>query len=312
MPHSIAAPGNRPPSFSSILTPSMTHPRRAAVAPLAAAITATMVGHTSAAPVAAPLEHVLVTVPIHRKAAETTLPVTVMTADELRRQAGTNIGSVLSKQPGIANSSFGPGVGQPVVRGQSGPRVKVLQNGMVSGDVSVTSADHAITVEPLLADSVEVLRGPATLLYGGGAIGGVVNVIDGRIPSRVPSEPVSGAVEYRHDTGSDGDSGVFRLDGGSETLAWHLSGVSREWNNVEIPGLAFDRSAVEDLEESSDGYIANTAGRNLTVTGGLSWLFERGFVGVAVSDTESRYGIPRGGACGCARGRGGAWGRRRA
>ena len=143
-----------------------------------------------------PMEHVLVSVPLHKTTAETALPVTVLTADELNRAASSSIGDTLSNTPGLANASFGPGVGQPVIRGQQGSRVTVLQNGTGSADASNLSADHAVAVEAMLADSIEILRGPATLLYGGGAIGGVVNVIDSRIPTSV-EEGFSGGGEVR-------------------------------------------------------------------------------------------------------------------
>ncbi|MFT5483024.1 MAG: iron complex outermembrane receptor protein, partial [Halieaceae bacterium] len=189
----------------------------------------------NAVPANPPMEHVLVSVPLHKKVAKTALPVTVLSDEELRRAAGATIGDTLSNSPGLANASFGPGVGQPVIRGQSGPRVTVLQNGTNSADASNVSADHAASVEPLLADSVEVLRGPATLLYGGGAIGGVVNVLDNRIPIAAP-ERLQGGAEYRHNTASSGDTAVGRLEGGNGTFAFHLDGLRRVWGNLEIPG----------------------------------------------------------------------------
>ncbi|MGB1141307.1 MAG: TonB-dependent receptor plug domain-containing protein, partial [Halioglobus sp.] len=233
-----------------------------------------------------PLEHVLVSVPIHKKQAETALPITVLTGDELRRQAATSIGETLGNLPGLANSSFGPGVGRPVIRGQQGPRAITLQNGTLSADVSSLSPDHAVAVEPLLADSIEVLRGPSTLLYGGGAIGGVVNVVDGRIP-RTAIDGVDGAIEYRYDDASDMDSGVFRLDAGNGTMAFHLSGTTRETDDLDIPGKAIDESAVEAQEElldghgeeeheeeeieNTDGFIANTDSDTDVLTGGFSF-----------------------------------------
>jgi iron complex outermembrane receptor protein len=257
-----------------------------------------------------PLEHVLVSVPIHKKQAETALPVTVLAGDELQRQAAASIGETLGDKPGIANSSFGPGVGRPVIRGQQGPRAITLQNGTLSADVSSLSPDHAVAVEPLLADSIEVLRGPSTLLYGGGAIGGVVNVVDGRIP-RAALDGVDGAVEYRYDDASGMDSGVFRIDAGNGTLAVHLSGATRETDDLDIPGKAIDEGAVEEQEEllgghgdqeheeeeleNTDGYIANTDSDTDALTGGFSFHFgDRGFAGFSVSHLETQYGIPPG------------------
>ncbi|MEH6583251.1 MAG: TonB-dependent receptor [Halioglobus sp.] len=243
------------------------------------------------------MEHVLVSVPLHKKTAETALPVTVLLGEDLRRAASSTIGETLSNSPGLANASFGPGVGQPVIRGQQGARVTVLQNGTSSADASNLSADHAVAVEAMLADSIEVLRGPATLLYGGGAIGGVVNVVDNRIPTTL-EEGVSGGVEYRHDTASNMDTVVVRADLGSGAFAFHLDGLYRDWDDLEIPGPAAredEHGDGHDVEhETTDGYIANTDGLTRNATLGGSYHFEEGFLGLAVSRLENTYGIPGG------------------
>ncbi|MCB1843190.1 MAG: TonB-dependent receptor plug domain-containing protein, partial [Halioglobus sp.] len=267
------------------------------------------IGSTTASEL--PLEHVLVSVPLHKKQAETALPVTVLNREELLRRGAPSIGETLGDKPGIANASFGPGVGRPVIRGQQGPRAITLQNGTASADVSSLSPDHSVTVEPLLANSIEVLRGPSTLLYGGGAIGGVVNVIDNRIP-RAPIDGIEGALEYRYDDAPGLDSGVFRLEGGNGSAAFHLSGTTRETGNLEIPGLAIDEAALEaqeellgghdeehgeeeDAVENSDGFIANSDSELDVITAGVSYhLGEEGFAGFSVSHLESQYGIPPG------------------
>jgi iron complex outermembrane receptor protein len=274
---------------------------------------AVAVGAARAAAQQLPMEHVLVSVPIHKKTAETALPVTVLSGEALQRQAAATIGETLGSRPGIASASFGPGVGRPVIRGQQGPRALTLQNGTLSADVSSLSPDHGVTVEPLLADSIEVLRGPATLLYGGGAIGGVVNVVDDRIP-RAPIEGLTGGIEYRYDEATGMDSGVFRLEGGGRALTFYLSGSTRETDDLQIPGRAIDEAALEKQEalqgghgykedgghaeeepENTDGYIANTNSDTETITAGGSYHFgERGFVGLAVSHLETEYGIPPG------------------
>lgn len=250
------------------------------------------------------LEHVLVSVPLHKQTSKTALPITVLTGDELRSAATSTIGDTLSNKPGLANASFGPAVGQPVIRGQQGPRVSVMQNSIKSADASNVSADHAVSIEPLLADSIEVLRGPATLLYGGGAIGGVVNVIDSRIPT-VQREEISGGVEYRHDSASDLDVTVFRLDSGEGDFAFHVDGLYRDWNNMNIPGDAIDEVALDSLHTDNDqeeqardnthGYVANTGGRTKNLTVGGSYFFENGLFGVSVSRLENQYGIPSAG-----------------
>jgi iron complex outermembrane receptor protein len=235
------------------------------------------------------MEHVLVSVPLHKQEAETALPVTVLSGDELRRLASTTIGDTLNGSPGLANASFGPGVGRPVIRGQQGARVLVLQNSTSSGDVSGLSADHSVSVEPMLAESIEVLRGPSTLLYGGGAIGGVINVIDNRIPNKVPEE-TSGGIEYRYVSASELNGGVFKLDGGAGNWAYHLDGLYRDWDNLKIPGRAINERDVE----STDGEIANTGGETSSFSGGTSYHFNDGYVGLAVSQLDNKYGIPPG------------------
>ncbi len=242
-----------------------------------------------AEPSSPPMEHVLVSVPLHKKAAETALPVTVLSGDALRRAASSTIGDTLGNSPGLANASFGPGVGQPVIRGQQGARVTVLQNGTSSGDASNLSADHAVSVEAILADSIEVLRGPATLLYGGGAIGGVVNILDNRIPTRL-GEEVQGGAEYRYDSASDMDTVVARLDIPTGSIAWHVDALYRDWANLEIPGSAVK----DDAEEGGQGEIHNTDGRTKSMTLGGSYHFDDGFYGMAVNRLENEYGIPSG------------------
>ncbi|MCB1675915.1 MAG: TonB-dependent receptor [Halioglobus sp.] len=247
---------------------------------------------------ALPMEHVLVSVPLHRQTAETALPVTVFSGDTLRRAAAATIGDTLAATPGLANASFGPGVGQPVVRGQQGPRVSVLQNGTASADASALSADHAVSVEPLLADSIEVLRGPATLLYGGGAIGGVVNVIDNRIPTAA-ERGLHGGAEYRYDGAADTDNVVFRAEGGNGRTALHLDGLYRDWNDLRIAdGAAVHAAdAAEQPGAQAPGlrdHLDNTDGRTRSITLGGSYHFERGFAGLAVNRLDNEYGIPAG------------------
>lgn len=242
------------------------------------------------------IEHVLVSVPIHKKTAETALPVTVLSGDQLKREAAATIGDTLANTPGLANASFGPAVGQPVIRGQQGARVTVLQNGTSSADVANTSADHAIAVEPLLADSIEILRGPATLLYGGGAIGGVVNVLDNRIPTTAVNS-TSGGLEYRRDSASDHNNLSGRIETGNGDYALHASGVYRRWNDLEIPGSAtnLDNSNDPDAaEETTYGHVANTDGETSSLNLGGARHFDKGFVGLAVSHLENEYGIPPG------------------
>lgn len=246
------------------------------------------------------LEHVLVSMPAHKKEAKTALPIYRLDGDELQRAAAQNLGDTLAGQPGVNSASFGPAVGQPVIRGHMGPRVQVLQNSLPTLDVSSNSADHAVSVEPLLADSIEVLRGPASLLYGGGAIGGVVNIIDGAIPSR-HVEGIEAAAEVRHSSVSDGRTAVSRLDAGSGQWTIHLDALYRDWGSPDIPGLAVNtRTAdAEELEESSRGVLANADGRSRQHALGTAYHFsdggeDRGYIGLSFRELTSNYGIPAG------------------
>ncbi len=234
------------------------------------------------------IEHVLVTVPMHRISAETALPVTLLTGDELRNSLASTLGETLASSPGLASASFGPSVGQPVIRGQQGARVTVLQNSTGSADASNISADHSVSVEPILAESIEVLRGPSTLLYGGGAIGGVVNVIDNRVPVAVP-EKLTGGLELRHGSVNDEMTAVVKVSGGMGNTAFHFDALDRQSNNLEIPGRA-----AHEAEETTDGYIANTDSETRAYTFGVSRIFDRGFIGLAINRLDNEYGIPSG------------------
>lgn len=240
---------------------------------------------------------------VHVRNAETALPITIMDGDEIRDEARLSLGDSLSRQPGINNASFGPAVGQPVIRGQQGRRVMNLTNGMPNTDASGNSADHANTVEPMLATGVEILRGPSTLLYGGGAIGGVINILDSRFNDEVPSAP-SFAFEARHDSASDMATLVSGLNFATGNLVWHLDATVRNWNDLEIPGMAIqsaylehdedDHDADHEETENTSGYVANTGGENSSGTIGWSYVMNSGFIGFAANRIENEYGLPSG------------------
>lgn len=243
------------------------------------------------------LEDVVVTAPLQNKVSESAVPVTVLSDEELRLKVGHSIGETLKNELGITSQSFGPGVGTPVIRGQSGPRVRVLNNGIGSNDVSAISPDHATSVEPLLAERIEVLRGPATLLYGSGAIGGVVNVIDNRIPGKLSDKLLGGALEQRFDSTSDETSTVMKIEGSKGNLAYHLDGFYRNRNNLDIGGSAIDVNAVRitdpsfDIIQNTNGYIGNTSAEAISGSAGLSWVDDFGFAGASINNLNNNYGI---------------------
>ena len=263
------------------------------------------------------IEEVVVTSAFRTSEAETAMPVVILSDEELREKVGNSLGATLQNEIGVAIGSFGTAVGQPIIRGQSANRVKILENNVDVVDVAAQSADHANAVEPLLAERIEVIRGPATLLYGSGAIGGVVNVIDNRIPSALVEGPEF-AIEQSHNSVNDEDKTVFRLDAAVGSFGLHLDGFTRESNNVRIDGFAINEPGLESLEEHVEevlgldhmdhddhgdheedypntyGYIANSNSKASAFNAGFSYVGDRGFLGLSVSELSNDYGLPPG------------------
>jgi iron complex outermembrane receptor protein len=247
------------------------------------------------------LDTVVVSAPLAEKDTPSVGTMTVLTAEALATQAGNTLGGTLEKELGMSNQSFGPGVGSPVIRGQAGPRVRVLQNGVGANDVSTLSPDHANGVEPMLAERIEILRGPATLRYGSGAIGGVVNVIDNRIPSTAQEKWLGGAFEQRYHSVADENASTLKLEGGKGIVAYHLDGFYRGQGIMHIGGAAIDEPAARASDpalegvyplHNSYGVIDNTNARGKGGTVGVSLVGDPGFAGVAVNHLENNYGIP--------------------
>ena len=214
-------------------------------------------------------------------------PVNVVTAQELTRQSGSSLGAVLDWQPGVSSSSFGAGASRPILRGFDGPRVRILDAGLEAMDVSDTSPDHAVTLEPLLTERVEVLRGPSTLLYGSSAIGGAVNVIGKEMPrQRVDPKGYEGALEARRDTVSGGDTLAGYATVGDDDWALTITAVDRDADDYEIPGDAQEDDAEGDTLENS---FVETEQYSV----GASWFFsEENRIGFSFSNYQTRYGVP--------------------
>jgi len=212
--------------------------------------------------------------PLAREADEISQPTSVLGGQRLARQLQSTLGETLSGLPGVDSTYFGPGASRPIIRGLGGDRIRVLTGGVGTIDASVISPDHAVSLDPLLIDRVEIVRGPASLLYGGGAIGGVVNVIDGRIPETLPAAPVTGRFEVRGDSAADERAAAGVLTGASGAWAWRLDGFKRETDDVEIPGGTLGNSATE----TSGG------------AAGLSYIGASGHLGAVYSGFASLYG----------------------
>jgi iron complex outermembrane receptor protein len=225
-------------------------------------------------------------------------PVDVLAGSKLDEAKAGTLGETVAKLPGVQSSNFGPGVGRPIIRGLDGARVQVLSDGLGSGDVSTVSVDHAVSIEPFLASQIEVLKGPATLLYGSGAIGGAVNVVDGRIPDMLPDAPLEGRAELRGGSVNDERTGMVRLDGHAGRFAFHFDALHREAGDYAIPGFAESAAHLAEEGETPDpaeaGTLGNSAVRTDSAALGLSWIGDRGFLGASWSLYNTAYGIPGG------------------
>jgi iron complex outermembrane receptor protein len=245
-------------------------------------------------------EEVVVTAGEAATLTELARAVTVLSGTELALRRESSLGETLAQQPGISSTYFGPGASRPVIRGFGGDRIRVLQTGIGTADASNTSPDHAVSTDPLSARQIEVLRGPATLLYGSNAVGGVVNVIDNRIPDRTPDRPVVGAAELSGATVADERAGALSLDGRLGRLAWHADVFKRKTDDVSIPGFAesaavrAEEEAEEEEHEQDFGVLGNSATDTEGASLGGSWVREGGFLGLSLSGLNSLYGVPGG------------------
>jgi len=215
-------------------------------------------------------------------------PTTVLTGRDLDHESMRSIGETVGQQLGVSSSDFGASVGRPVIRGLGGARVRVLENGIGSMDVSSLSADHAVTTEPLFAEQIEILRGPATLLYGSGASGGLVNVANARIPVEMPDAPELQLTGH-FGTAADEWLGAFRLDApAGKHIALHFDGLIRDNDDVDIPGFA---SRFPDPDERY-GILTNSSAEAKNAAGGATFFGENGHIGIAVAQYDNEYGVP--------------------
>ena len=290
--------------WTAVATAHIDHPspstmklRRHRLLLLPVAVLAVASGRNALAQVAAP--EVVVrgqAVPAQTEAR----PADTLSGEDLRRQASGTLGETVSQMPGTHNASFGPAVGLPVIRGMSGPRVRIAVDGLGTHDASSLSPDHAVTLEPMIVDEVRVLRGPETVRYGSGAIGGAVEVSDGRIVTRRLAKGVEARVEARYGSNGHERAGAARIRGGSGGLVLHADVFRRERGNLGIPGLAIDEAAVlqqfgAPTRRNTRESVANTDAQVHGGGLGLSWVGERLHLGASVGSIANNYGIPPGG-----------------
>jgi iron complex outermembrane receptor protein len=239
-----------------------------------------------------------------RRRARVTAPVSgaVLSGEDLTRAARATLGETLASLPGISSTAFGPGVSRPVLRGLQGERTRLLVDGIQSLDVSNTSPDHAVAINPLVADRIEVLRGPSALLYGSGLVGGVVNTKVARVPDRLPDNAITGRASASFASAADEVVLGAALDGGGGQLAWHLDGHWLDTGDLEIGGFVLSdeqrtlalASIDPDIRALADlnGRLPNSAAATWDIAGGAALVTDTAHFGVAVSHSESRYGLP--------------------
>ncbi|MFJ7567292.1 TonB-dependent receptor [Herminiimonas sp. NPDC097707] len=213
-------------------------------------------------------------------------PAKVLYGDELREKLGNSLGDTLSQELGVSASAFGAGASRPIIRGLEGPRVKILQNGMSVMDASSLSNDHAVGGEASTARQIEILRGPAALLYGSGAIGGVVNIINDRIPTVLNARP-TGETELRYGTVDRTKNMSLSVDGAAGDIGLHIDGNLRDADDYKIPGNV----SLSDPALGS-GRLPNSFARANSIGFGASYIQDWGHIGASVGVNDDRYGIP--------------------
>ncbi|MFT5703799.1 MAG: iron complex outermembrane receptor protein [Rickettsiales bacterium] len=243
------------------------------------------------------LDPVIVTAnPLNRPYNELTQAITLLEGENLRRKLQPTIGETLAGEPGVRSTYFGPGSSRPVIRGLNGDQINILQNGINNIDASSNSADHNLAIDPLSVERIEIIRGPSALLYGSKAVGGVVNIIDNRIPDQPIPEKATGATDFKYNSVNNGRSGSILLEGGIGNYAWHINGFKRLTDDVKIPGYARSKSLRAEEphdpgETEEKGKISNSQSNSDGVTVGVSRFFDKGYFGVSLTNYETNYGI---------------------
>lgn len=227
---------------------------------------------------------IITSTPLSRSVLESSTPVSILSGERLEKNQTATLGETLKSVPGVNSTYFGPVSSSPIIRGLDGPRVKVVQNGMDSSDASRVGPDHITTTETSTATQIEVLRGPATLLYGSGAIGGVVNVVDNRLPD-TRQDGLSGKASVLHDTVSNERTLSTDLNGGQDNLAWHFDAYTRKTDDYDVPEFELEDG---DMVDSLENSFIDSQGFSM----GAGWIGDDVSVSFAYGQLETEYGIP--------------------
>ncbi len=229
--------------------------------------------------------------PLGLDADQLIVPVTVLNGRELSLKRESTLGETLNGIPGVSSTSFGPNASRPVIRGLDAERVRIMQNGVGVVDASSLSFDHAVSVDPLVIEQVDVIRGPAALLYGGSAVGGVVNAVDHRIPTE-KLEGITGRTEARLGGPANESNMAGVVDVGNGQIAIHADAYARKSNDLTIPGFAVSnrKALVDGTLQTNNGTLRNSSATSDGGALGASLTFDNGYLGASYSGFNSNYG----------------------
>lgn len=222
---------------------------------------------------------------------ELVIPISVLNGRELSFKRESTLGDTLNGIPGVSATSFGPNSSRPVIRGLDAERVRIMQNGLGILDASSLSFDHAVSLDPLVIEQIDVIRGPAALLYGGSAVGGVVNAID----HRIPTEKLDG-ISGRADASVGGANSQNNLSGvmdvGNGKIAIHADAYTRKSSNLDIPGYAISsrKSRADGTTRDNRGRLVNSSSDSEGGALGASLTFDNGYAGISYSGFRNNYG----------------------
>lgn len=225
----------------------------------------------------------VVGIPLHASNLESAIPITILVGDELRNKQAATLGDSLAGEVGVHTNFHGNVASTPVIRGLSGPRVLITQNSLDVSDVSRVGPDHSVATEVSTAEQVEVLRGPSTLFFGSGAIGGVVNIVDQRVPTNTETR---GEWLFSHSSVNDQNQASFNINGGTGNIALHADGFWRESSDYDVP------TSPEIDEDHGERSVANTGEDSEGFTVGASYLIDDGYIGFSYGRLDRDYGVP--------------------
>jgi len=228
--------------------------------------------------------------PLGSKTTDVTQAWSVLSGDKLDKSKGLTIADTLSDTPGISQTTFGPTANRPIIRGLDKNRVRMLQNGIDTFDVSAQSEDHAVPIDPLMIDRIEVLRGSSALLHGGSAIGGVVNVIDRSIPTSPYSSP-GASLRSSYNSVNEGWNYGATAFGSSDKLSFQINGFKRDYNDYDTPTFYTEDHHTNAVDGPFNN-VENSHSVSSSVGFGGSYMLDSGYAGFSFSNYQNDYGVP--------------------